>query len=405
MTQVAAIGTYRPPWITGGRRVRGPDEDAVTMAVAAGRAALAGTPARRVVLVSRNFPLIEGGNGAVLLAGLGLPADTCAVEVLGGAPAVLDQIVAATPGTLVIAADDDARYAGAAALLTGNDGATLDPVGRVTRSLPMIARGDDGSRHDYADPRLERESGVRATFARLGMAPGARVAAVAGAKPAVLGADLNAASASVDSTAAGSVLIGLIADALDAGTTGLVIAVEQATISVAELAGAGAVRVARDEMEPRELPPTKTADGVGIPISMPAYARAFEAKIRWEAAVFDERPGIDGNPQFPPRRRVDESGTLAAQYRLEPLPRTGAVYTHTTVRIPVPDLPGPYSLAVVALDNSPVRVLLKVTGNPAGEVTIGQSGSVVLRRIATRAGVPDYGYMFWPGRPAEEVSA
>jgi uncharacterized OB-fold protein len=252
---------------------------------------------------------------------------------------------------------------------------------------------------------LEREVGGRASFARLGVAAGAAVAAVAGVKPAVLGTELNTSSACADSTAAGSVLIGLIADALDAGTTGLVVAVEQATVSVAELAGAGTVRVVRDEIEPQELPPTKTADGEGIPISLPAYARAFEPKIRWEAAVFDERPGIDGDPQFPPRRRVDESGALAAEYRLEPLPRTGTVYTHTTVRIPVPDLPGPYSLALVALDGSPVRVLLKVTGIPAGEVTIGQSGSVVLRKIATRAGVPDYGYMFWPGRPAEEVSA
>ncbi|MEE6174999.1 Zn-ribbon domain-containing OB-fold protein [Mycobacterium sp. 050134] len=406
MTQVAAIGTYRPPWIAGGRRVRGPDEDAVTMAVAAGRAALAGTLARRVVLVSRNFPLIEGGNGAVLLAGLGLSGDTTITEVLGGAPAVLDQIVAATPGTLVIAADDDDRYAGAAALLTGDAGPALDPVGRVTRSLPMTARADDGSRHDYADPRLQREVGVRASFASLGVPAGAAVAVVAGAKPVVLGVEPNTSSASADSTTAGSVLIALIADALDAGTTGLVVAVENATISVAELTAAGApVRVARDEVEARDLPRAKIAEGTGIPISLPAYARAFEPKIRWEAAVFDERPGVDGNPQFPPRRRVDESGTLAAQYRLEPLPRTGTVYTHTTVRIPVPDLPGPYSLAVVALDNSPVRVLLKVTGIPAGEVTIGQPGAVVLRKVATRAGVPDYGYMFWPGRPAEEVLA
>jgi uncharacterized OB-fold protein len=151
-------------------------------------------------------------------------------------------------------------------------------------------------------------------------------------------------------------------------------------------------------VQTRELPKTRVADGVGIPISLPAYARAFEPKIRWEAAVFDERPGIDAAPQFPPRVRVDDSGVLSDHYRLEPLPRTGTVYTHTTIRIPVPDLPSPYSLAVVQLDDSPVRVLLKVTGVPAGEATIGQAGSVVLRRIATRAGIPDYGYAFWPGR-------
>jgi uncharacterized OB-fold protein len=96
---------------------------------------------------------------------------------------------------------------------------------------------------------------------------------------------------------------------------------------------------------------------------------------------------------------------LATEYRLESLPRTGTVYTHTTVRIPVPDLPSPYSLAVVQLDDSPVRVLLKVTGVPAGEATIGQPGSVVLRRIATRTGIPDYGYAFWPGRTLEGAVA
>jgi uncharacterized OB-fold protein len=197
----------------------------------------------------------------------------------------------------------------------------------------------------------------------------------------------------------------MIAEALSAGTTGLVVAVEQATVSVATLGSPGySIPVVHDEREPRDLPSTRVAEGMGIPISMPAYSRAFEPKIRWEAAVFDERPGIDGDPQFPPRARVDESGHLAADYRLEPLPRTGTVYTMTTIRIPVPDLPSPYSLAVISLDDSPVRVLLKVTGVPAGETTIGQPGSVVLRKIATRTGVPDYGYMFWPGRSAEEVS-
>ena len=48
---------------------------------------------------------------------------------------------------------------------------------------------------------------------------------------------------------------------------------------------------------------------------------------------------------------------------------------------------------------------LKVTGVPAGEVAIGQSGSVILRKIATRAGIPDYGYAFWPGRTADGPKA
>jgi uncharacterized OB-fold protein len=246
---------------------------------------------------------------------------------------------------------------------------------------------------------LQREVGVRSTVARLNLTGTPVVAAVSGVPLAQLGSGFDTSAASVYPTISAGAIIRLLAQVIEAGTQGLLLAVEQASVSVAELVLEGArPRITHDEFSPRELPKTRVADGVGIPISMPAYARAFEPKIRWEAAVFDESPGIDSAPQFPPRMRVNNAGKLADEYRLEPLPRTGTVYTHTTVRIPVPDLPSPYSLAVVQLDDSSVRVLLKVTGVPAGETTIGQQGAVVLRKIATRAGVPDYGYAFWPGR-------
>lgn len=405
MSHVISIGTYAPPWCKDDRRIKGPDEDALTMAVAAGRAGDPAAVARRVVLVSRDFPLIEGGNSAVLLAALSLPADTPIAEVLGGAPAVLDQIVTASPGTLVIAADDNGAAVGAAAVLTGDGEPTLTAVGRQTRSLPLVARGQDGERHSYADPRLQREVGIRGTMSRLELTGVPAVAAVAGVPAAQLGRGVDAKAAVEDPRLSAAAVIRVIADAIDSGMSGLVFAAEQSTMSVAELSTSARPRIVRDEVPARELPVSRVAEGVGIPISLPAYSRAFEPKIRWEAAVFDERPGIDSAPQFPPRIRVDDSGALAADYRLEPLPRTGTVYTHTTIRIPVPDLPSPYSLAVVQLDGSPVRVLMKVTGVPAGETAIGQGGAVVLRRVATRAGIPDYGYAFWPGRSEEGALA
>jgi uncharacterized OB-fold protein len=406
MTRVYSIGTYLPPWAVRDRRVKGPDEDALTMGVAAGRAADPDATAQRVVLVSRDFPLLEGGNGAVLLAALSLPADTPVAEVLGGAPAVLDQIGSAGDGTLVIAADDNDLAALAGAVLIGGGGATLSPLARQTRSLPLTARGEDGARHTYVDPRLQREVGVRSTLTRLGLSGTPVLAGVVGVPLAHVASDFDTSHAMCDPTVSAAAIILLLADAIEAGTQGLLLAVEQSSISAIELAfGSTTPRISRDEFSARELPKTRVADGVGIPISMPAYARAFEPKIRWEAAIFDESPGIDSAPQFPPRLRVNNAGQLATEYRLEPLPRTGTVYTHTTVRIPVPDLPSPYSLAVVQLDDSPVRVLLKITGVPAGEATIGQPGSVVLRRIATRSGIPDYGYAFWPGRTLEGAHA
>jgi uncharacterized OB-fold protein len=397
VSDVVAIGTYLPPWAARGRRVKGPDEDALTMAVAAGRAADPTASAQRVILVSRDFPLLEGGNGAVLLAGLSVAADVQVTEVLGGAPAVLDQILGAGEGTLVVAADDCDSATGAGAVLIGSAGASLSAVARQNRSLPMVARGQDGARHAYADPRLQREVGVKATLGRLELDGTPALAAVAGVKTGQLGPGFDVTGAVEDPAVGAAALIRALAAAIEQERDGLVLAVEQSSITAARLSSGNTV-VNRDEVPARELPKTRTTEGVGIPISLAAYARAFEPKLRWEAAVFDERLGIDSAPQFPPRARVDSGGTLAADYRLEPLPRTGTVYTQTTIRIPVPDLPSPYSLAVVQLDDSPVRVLLKVTGVPAGEVAIGQPGSVVLRRVAIRTGIPDYGYAFWPGR-------
>ena len=407
MSQVLSIGTYLPPWTVRDRRVKGPDEDALTMAVAAGRAADPDATAQRVVLVSRDFPLLEGGNGAVLLAALSLPADIPVAEVLGGAPAVLDQIGNAGDGTLVIASDDNDLATGAGAVLTGDGGASVTPSARQTRSLPLTARGEDGARHAYVDPRLQREVGVRSTLTRLGLTGTPAVAAVAGVPMAQIGERLR----HVECRRRPDRLC--LGDHPTAGRCDRGGHPRPATRGRAVQHQRGRPRhrrrhapgISRRVPGPRaaevRVSPTASASRSRCPLT----ARAFEPKIRWEAAVFEESPGIDAAPQFPPRLRVNNAGQLATEYRLESLPRTGTVYTHSTVRIPVPDLPSPYSLAVVQLDGSPVRVLLKVTGVPAGEATIGQSGSVVLRRIAMRAGIPDYGYAFWPGRTLEGAVA
>src|SRR3984957_6416835 len=95
MTHVSAIATYLPCWGSARGRVAGGDEDAVTLAVEAGRAAieaaddgdLAGAGGvQRVVLVSRELPLLEGGNAAVLLAGLGLDPEIGGSGRLRGGP-------------------------------------------------------------------------------------------------------------------------------------------------------------------------------------------------------------------------------------------------------------------------------------------------------------------------------
>ena len=168
MPYVASIGTYLPCWGTPNHRVAGDDEDAITLAVEAGRAALAGSAAvERVVLVSRDLPLLESSNAAVLLAGLGLDPELEVDERLGGAPATLDALSSARPRTLVIGVDLDP--AGAAAVLTADDGL----AGAHRRPRRAQPAGADAQRR-WRRSRLRRPAA--AARARAGRLAGGGVA-------------------------------------------------------------------------------------------------------------------------------------------------------------------------------------------------------------------------------------
>ena len=397
MPYVAAVGTYLPCWGTAARRQAGDDEDAITMAVAAGRAALSGGGAvERVVLVSRDLPLTESPNAAVLLAGLGLDPELEVDERLGGAPATLDALSSARPRTLVIGTDLDP--AGAAAALTAEAGLEVRTAARIARSLPVRTRNAVGAVHDYGDPRLLHERGVVASLDAAWVDTPLAVAGVEHDEARKLS---TGQPARLPTLGAGSGLFALAALA-ETQTTGRLVGVEQASLSGVMVAG-GTARIHRDEPAARPAPETAFASAAQIPISLAAYERAFEAKVRWEAGSFAGLPGEAAELDFPPRFRVGADGSLDTGYELVPLPRTGVVYTETTVHIPVPGLRTPYSLVIVELDGEThgpaVRALVKVTGAVPGSVDIGDRGRLVLRRIAVRSGVPDYGYAFQPEQP------
>jgi uncharacterized protein len=386
MPYVASIGTYLPCWGTAERRTPGDDEDAITLAVEAGRAALAGSAAaERVVLVSRDLPLLESSNAAVLLAGLSLDPELEVDERLGGAPAAVDALSSARPRTLIIGVDTEP--AGAAAVLTAEDGLRVRTAARVARSLPVRTRNAVGVVHDYGDPRLLHERGL---VASLGAAWLDTPAAVAGVDHATAVDLCIGDPAPLPTSGASSGLFALAAMA-EAGTTGPLVAVEQASLSGLTVVG-GVARLHRREPPARALPDGIVSAAADIPISLAAYERAFEAKVRWEAGRFADSNELD----FPPRYRVDDDGSLSTLYERVPLPRTGTVYTETTVQMPVPGLKTPYSLVIVELDDVGVRALVKVTSAEAGTVKIGDRGHLTLRRVAVRSGVPDYGYAFAP---------
>jgi uncharacterized OB-fold protein len=369
--------------------VCGLDEDAVTLAVGAGRAALEDVPGAvvtLVVFVTRQPPLVEGGNGAALLAGLGLPDTTDVVEQLGGGPATLEALATASAGTLVIGVDAGGR-AGAAAAFTGDEGALLTPDGAINRSLPVRARGIDGPVHDYDDPRLARERGALRSAARLELDGPA--AAVAGMTPRDA-ASLSAPDAPTLPTNGASSPLFALGALIEQGRTGRVLAVEQATVAAATL-GSGPVAVRRCEPPAQPQPVLRHHDGPELAIALAGYDRAFDPKLRLEAA----RCTTCSTLSYPPRVRCITCGSEAATEAVA-LPRDCEVYTTTTIRVPVPSLSTPYSLAIVELGDTEVRLLVHVTGTPPGEVRIGDRGTLVFRLVAERSGVPDYGYAFLP---------
>ncbi|GAB2658846.1 Zn-ribbon domain-containing OB-fold protein [Nocardia goodfellowii] len=387
MPHIAAIGTYLPCWGVPGHRVPGDDEDAVTLAVEAGRAVLdigAGA-AHVVILVSRDLPLLEGGNAAALLAGLGLDPELEVVERLGGAPAALDAVSSARPRTLVIGVD--LEPAGAVAVLTADRGLEVRTAARISRSLPVRTRTAAGEVHDYGDPRLLHARGLLAAFEATWLDVPVAVAGVEHERAVALCAG-NPVPLPTFGASAGLFALAALAEA---GTTGPLVGVEQGSLFGIAVAG-GSARVRRREPAARAKPEGVLRPGAELLISLAAYERAFEAKVRWVAGKHSGGTELD----FPPRYRVGDDGALATNYSLVPLPRTGTVYTEVTVHVPVPGLKTPYSLVIVELDEVGVRALAKVTGTEPGTVDIGDRGRMTLRRVAVRSGVPDYGYAFEP---------
>lgn len=389
---IKAIGTYLPPWGTASARVPGRDEDVVTMAVAAGLplTSLNGDLVERVVLITREPPLLEGGNGAALLAGLGLPPDTPVLEQLGGAPAALEGVVSAAPATLVIGADATPA-AGAVAVLCGAGGLDLSLVSQLSRSLPVVTRNAQGVTTDYDDPRLLRERGVARSLDRAGLT--GKVAFVAGLGDREAGALTEGPMTTLPTRGASAALFAL-ATAVEGGGGVRILAVEQANVAGADLA-AGSAQVIRNEPAPIEPPRLRSNPGSPMSISLAAYERAFEPKLQLRAAECQTCATLS----YPPRFRCLECGSEEPAPLVD-LPRDAVVYSAVTVHVPVPGLATPYSLVLAELGDTAVRVLVGLTGAPPGAVAIDDRGRLVFRRVALRSGVPDYGYAFLPG-PSE----
>lgn len=400
MSRVAAVGTYLPAWADGDRRLMGPDEDSATMAVAAASAIVrdrAGA-VRRVILICRDPETVDTTVLPAVIRALGLPDDVSGELRVGGAPVTLDALREADAGSLVIAADP-ADWPSAAAALVDTTGLELSRGQVMQHSLPVRVRWSGSpAAVDYGDARVERELGWRPVVARLGAdseAPflvgipqtavkrlgGEPLADVGGAAPAPIFA---------------------LARMAERTRSGRLVAVDSGAGCGVDVSRVGEVRVAHEirPAVPAGSRPAGTEEAV-IPVSMPAYDRAFQVKVGFTAG----RCTVCGVESYPPRYSCPGCGQLGVTERFQ-LPRTGEVYSVVTVHTPIPGVATPRGLALVSLHGVTVRVLAHVTDVDPADCQIGDSGRLVFRLIAVREGVPDYGYAFQPDvSSAERVEA
>ena len=404
MTVIASVATYRSVWSEGGVRHRGRDEDDVSDAVAAARCCLGLRPEiaiERMVVVLEQPEVINSAAAGVFRVGIGLPHPIPVEIRLGAAADALDAVVSAPPGTLVIGVTSSPSGSGAAAAVISEDseaGMRVRPCSTTDRSLPMRVRHLGAPAATvYDDARLERERGWRPVLDDLAPTEGSLWITGIPAKDAQrLGGagigrgDLLGAAGAIESLRAMA----------EEGCEGDLIGVDAgrgARVHVSMASQAATAVCERPGLAVGQRPAKPEAD-TDIPLSMPAYARAFDSKIGMRAG----RCGC-GELSFPPRSICVECRS-PGPLELVDLPLRGEVYTIVPVHTHVPGLPRPYTLAIIALDGVPLRFLAPVADAPFLSVKIGDRGSLVLRRLAVRRGVPDYGYAFVPDSTGEVPS-
>jgi uncharacterized OB-fold protein len=389
VSRVGAIGVYRPAWQSRGSRVLGPDEDMITIAVAAGRAALSATSeaVRRVVLVTAEPDYLEGAPLPVLTRALDLASGIPAELRVGGAPAALEAVANSAPGALVIGVTTGAEAAAGAALIAGS-GMRVDEVATVANSVPMRVRhaGRDQA-SVYADGRVERERAWRPALEALGA--GCEQPVLVGVPAREAKRFSSRSYETVPHGAAGSILaLAAACEQFDAGRLVALDAAMGAAVTVSDADSARVISDIRPGIDAGSRPGI-VGEALTIPMSMPSYDRAFEAKLTLTAM----RCPQCGLEAYPRRELCLGCGRMGDGDPFA-LPRWGEVYSVVTVHVPVPGVWTPRDLAVVSLPPTSVRVLAHVTDQPAGLSAIGSRGALVLRLIAVREGVPDYGYAF-----------
>jgi 3-hydroxy-3-methylglutaryl CoA synthase/uncharacterized OB-fold protein len=418
-----------------------PDEDALTLAVAAAVDALgaAGVDAADVDGLwwgCTRPPFAEGPSHAVLAAAVGLGPRACGA-LTGGSPhagvdallAAADAVVAGSARTALVIASDGLRPglgtpletrtgAGAVAFVVSADPGPAGITVRVTRSQPLLDRyrGDgEADTRDLYDARLFREEmflpavlEVAEHLATLEPRawslpdPDGRLGrAVAKQVGASVTPSADAYTALGD-TGAAAPLLGAVG-ALDAAgpvaivgtgggrTTGVLLSVESpvpgaATAQHRITAPGRPVPYAAMLRSRGQLTPSGETIPMGVPPESALFARGADEMIQ----LLGGRCADCGTVNTPPSIHPTCIACGGTKLEAVPLARHGVVHTFVVNQTMPAPFVAPLPIAVVDLDDG-ARVMLQVVGD-GSDLAIGSEVDLVLRRYAHERGVPVYGY-------------
>lgn len=438
----------------GERAVAGGDEDVVTMAVAAGAAALARAGSHAavdtLVLASTTSPYREKAGAAVVAAGLGLSEGTRTLEVASSLRCGLDALRLAddlvsgerSRGVLVVASEQRPARPGSAGEQAAGDAAVallVTPSGSVATIDGWGSRVDDlGGTWRLAEDRLPREFEPRAQDhqTRQVLLPSAVARALSAAEvepPQVARAVLEPsderaahAVARRAGIAADAVVRTLVGDVGDTGAVAHLLALMAALpttasghrmLVAAAGDGASAAVLTRGSSEVPDL--------VGMALRRGRPMRSYEeyAEARGLLAMGEDERELDVSPvayhrrrrsilaregarctacgtmQFPPAPACAECGS--PELTQATLGTTGVVYTFTNDHL----VGGRYvdqalSRCVVDLDGGG-RFYTTMTDCDPATVRVGMPVELTFRLRGTAGGFRNYG---WKCRPREVMT-
>jgi hydroxymethylglutaryl-CoA synthase len=426
------------------------DEDVVTMAVEVAERALAaaGTIAEEVdaiVLATCSSPYGEPSAAGLVARALRVGAG-CETVTLGGSPRgglqalrVAAGMVAGDGGRQVLAIASDDRHgragtalerrlgaaAAAAVVGAGGEGLRLRRWASHRHGVPTQWRSAvERALESGDDPRFERDENAAPAVAGAlaALDDGAAAEAAGVAAPAALAGPVRRAASGASTVTDGW------ADAGDAGTAGVLLALERAwrdaavgdrcrALAYESGAGADAALVEVAGVAPASAPhPEPSAVGYvellrrrGL-LAGPAAPEAIAPYMATPAALrdapfVDDLTGLEcaacGSLNFPARPSCIDCGATALTP--VPLPRTGRVVTHNSqFVVAVAPEPAPVSVGVVRLDGARGERGGQLSGMfVAGDerrIAIGAPVELVHRRLGSERGLVKYG---WKLRIAE----